>query len=624
MNRYAWWQYTLIVILIALGVIYALPNLYGSNPAIQISLKNGATMPSDFVSIVSNDLKVAHLSVMGAVQSDQSVLIRFEDINEQLKALDYLKATFDQDHYTISPNIAQSTPAWLQAIGAKQMTKGLDLQGGIHFLEQVETDTLISNHTLNDSQAMASQLRDNQIRYTSIHPLNNTAIIISFLDAKAYSNGMNFLQSQFSDYQWDKVKTNTAVPQLKGTLSDAASATLISNAVAQNMAILRERVNELGVSEPVVFQQGVDQISVDLPGIQDAARAKELIGKVATISMYMVDMDHYPYVPSSPNETPIGTTIYQTQSGEPIVLKNQVVLSGGAITSATAQMSQDTATPEVAVTVAGSAQSLFNRLTAQNIGKLMATVLTETQIETKIVDGKPTYSTKQVSKVINYATINSALGNSFVITNLGSQQYAENLALLLRSGAYSAPLVTVQERLVGPSLGKENIYRGELSTVVGTLLVIFFMIVYYRFFGVVASLSLLLNLVLIIAILSFIGATLTLPGIAAIVLTLGMAVDANVLINERIREELRLGVTPQAAISAGYSRAFMTIVDANVTTLIVAVVLVTISSSSVKGFAVNLIIGLLTSMVTAIFFSRALINLIYGRRKYLKKLSIGI
>ena len=624
MNRYAFWQYALIAVLIALGVTYALPNLYGSNPAIQISLKNSQSLPSDFLSSMSKDLSQEHLSVLDITQSDNLVLIRFQDINEQLKALDYLKEKFDQNQYSISPNMAESTPAWLKAIGAKQMTKGLDLQGGIHFLEQVETDVLISKHISDDSTAMASELRENQIRYTGIHPINGTAVLITFQDDKAYRDGKSFLQGQYLDYEWNQVASHSLAPQLKGTLTDAAYNSLVSQAVSQNMAILRERVNELGVSEPVVFQQGLDQISVDLPGIQDAARAKEMIGKVATVTMYMVDMDHYPYVPMPSGETPMGTTLYQTQNGQPILLKNQVVLNGSAITSATAQMGQDTAQPEVAVTVGGSAQSVFNRLTAQNIGKMMATVLTQTQITSKMVNGKETYTTKQVSQVINNATINSALGNNFAITDLESQPYAENLALLLRSGAYSAPLIPVQERLVGPSLGKENIERGQLSTVIGTLLVILFMMLYYRFFGVVASLALLLNLVFIIAILSFIGATLTLPGIAAIVLTLGMAVDANVLINERIREELRLGVTPQAAIKAGYSRAFMTIVDANVSTLIVAIVLVTISSSSVKGFAVNLIIGLLTSMVTAIFFSRALINLTYGRCKHLKKLSIGI
>lgn len=623
MNRYAWWQYVLIVVLIVLGVLYALPNLYGSDPAIQISMKNAADMPAGFATLVKKDLQQEKLPMLSVKQADNSTLIRFTSINEQLKALDYLKASFDPNKYSISPNIAENTPAWLKAIGAKQMTKGLDLQGGIHFLEQVETDVLLKKHVTDDSHAIAMSLREDQVRYTGIHPVNGNAILITFLDEKAYSDGKSYLESQYPTYIWSKVNGNAAMPQIKGKLSDAAYADLVSKAVKQNMAILRTRVNELGVSEPVVVQQGLNQISVDLPGIQDAARAKELIGKVATVTMYMVDMDHYPYVPSASGDTPFGTTAYKTDQGQPILLKNQVVLNGSAITSAMPQTGQD-GRPEVAVTVGGSAQSMFNRLTAQNIGKLMATVLTTTQLDRKMVNGKPKVVTKQVSKVINYATIQSALGNQFVITGLQSTGYANNLALLLRSGAYSAPLIPVQERLVGPSMGKENIYRGKLSTVVGTLLVILFMMIYYRYFGVVASFALIMNLIFIIAILSFIGATLTLPGIAAIVLTLGMAVDANVLINERIREELRLGVTPQAAINAGYGRAFMTIVDANVTTLIVAVVLVTISSSSVKGFAVNLIIGLLTSMVTAIFFTRALVNLTYGRRKHIKKLSIGI
>jgi len=623
MNRYAWWQYTLIILLIILGVLYALPNLYGSNPAIQISMKNAVTMPANFSTLIAKDLKQEKLSVINVKRDGDSILIRFDDINDQLKALDYFKAAFDMNKYSISPNIAASTPAWLQAIGAKQMTKGLDLQGGIHFLEQVETDVLVKKHVTDDSHSIASALRVDKVRYTGIRAVKGNSILITFLDNKAYAAGKDFLESQFNSYTWSKVENGSAMPQIKGVLTSQAYATLVSNAVKQNMAILRTRVNELGVSEPVVVQQGVNQISVDLPGIQDAARAKELIGKVATITMYMNDQDHDAYTVSQSGNVPIGTTLYKNEQGQPVLLKNQVVLAGSSITSATAQTGQD-GYPEVAVSVGGSAQSMFNRLTAANIGKLMATVYTQTQLERKMVNGKPVVTTKQVSKVINNATINSALGNSFVITHLPTQQYAENLALLLRSGAYSAPLIPVQERLVGPSMGKQNIYRGKLSTIVGTLLVILFMMFYYRFFGVVASFALIMNLIFIIAILSFIGATLTLPGIAAIVLTLGMAVDANVLINERIREELRLGVTPQAAINAGYGRAFMTIVDANVTTLIVAVVLVTISSSSVKGFAVNLIIGLLTSMITAIFFTRALINLTYGRRKNIKKLSIGI
>lgn len=622
MNRYAWWQYTLIIILIILGVLYALPNLYGSNPAIQISMKNGVAMSAGLSTQVAKDLKQDQIPALNIKQKDGSVVIRFSDINDQLKALDYLKASLNPNQYSISPNIAASTPAWLTAIGAKQMTKGLDLQGGIHFLEQVETDVLVKKHVTDDSHAIATDLRENHIRYTGIRAVKGNSILITFLNDQALSDGESYLRSNYYSYMWTKVKGSSAMPQLRGQLTNQAYATLVSNAVKQNMAILRTRVNELGVSEPVVVQQGLNQISVDLPGIQDAARAKELIGKVATVNMYITDMDQFPYQGSASN-APIGKTVYTGKNGVKYLLNNQVILKGSDITSATAQTGQD-GRPEVAVTVAGGAQSMFNRLTAQNINHYMATVLTQTQLQRKIVNGKAKVTTHQVSRVINNAVIQSALGNQFVIQGLESPEYAENLALLLRSGAYSAPLVPVQERLVGPSMGKENIARGKLSTIVGTLLVIIFMILYYRFFGVVASFALVMNLVFIIAILSFIGATLTLPGIAAIVLTLGMAVDANVLINERIREELRGGVTPQAAINAGYGRAFMTIVDANVTTLIVAVVLVTISSSSVKGFAVNLIIGLLTSMVTAIFFTRAIINLVYGRRRSIKKLSIGI
>jgi len=393
-------------------------------------------------------------------------------------------------------------------------------------------------------------------------------------------------------------------------------------AIDQNLFILRKRVNELGVGEPVIQQQGADHISVDLPGIQDSAQAKDIIGKVATIQLQLVDMQADAAAAVKTGVTPIGDTLYQTDNG-PILLKTQAILTGTSIISASSIIG-DNGKPAVSVRVSGSEVPGFNKVTGDNVNKLMAVVYIETNTVKSMENGKIVSRQKQVAKVINVANIEEALGNSFQITNLESAQYAQNLSLLLRSGAYPAPVSFVEERVVGPSLGKENIQMGVRSTEIGSLLVIAFMAFYYAMFGLIADVALLLNIVFIVAILSLLGATLTLPSIAGIVLTVGMAVDANVLINERIREELRNGMSAQAAIAAGYARAFSTIVDANVSTLIVAVVLLALGTGPVQGFAVTLIIGLLTSMITAIFFTRAIVNLTYGRRINIKKLSIGM
>ncbi len=620
MNRYPLWRYILIVVLIIVGVLYALPNIYGSNPAIQISPKNAAALSDQVLPNVEQTLKQQNLLYMSAVQNKNNILIRFDDTSTQLKAQDVLRALLG-DKFSVAPNIAPRTPHWLQAIGAKQMRKGLDLQGGIHFLMAVDTNALLKQQQNSDLHSIGSALREKGVRYSGLAGLGKKGIRIDFRSEAAMNDGLALLNKNFPSYLW-KSSDDDSIFNISGQLTQPALVKLQKYAVDQNMQILRNRVNALGVSEPIVVRQGSNNISVDLPGIQDSARAKELLGKTATIELHMVDVQHDAEKVAQGGPVPFGSKLYRDEDGQPILLKAQTVLKGQSIVSASAQIGEN-GKPIVAIRLGGSGVTLFNRITSQNIGKPMATVMVETKIDSKLINGKVVNKAVQVEKVINTAVIQSALGNSFQIENLQSQGYSRNLALLLRSGAYTAPVAIVQERIVGPSLGKENIKKGEVSTFVGTLLIVLFMAIYYRVFGLVADVALILNLVFIVAILSIIGATLTLPGIAAIVLTLGMAVDANVLINERIREELRLGMSPQAAIAAGYGCAFMTIVDSNVTTLIVAVVLVTISSSSVKGFAVNLIIGLLTSMVTAIFFTRAIVNLTYGNRN-VKKLSIGI
>lgn len=620
MNRYPLWRYIVIVLLIVVGVIYALPNLYGSNPAIQVSPKNSQALSAKVAPEIAAALKQQKLHYVSIKEQGNVLQIRFDDTSDQLKAQDVLKAVLGKK-YVIAPNIAPKTPKWLLDLGAKQMRKGLDLQGGIHFLLSVDTSALVKQQQMSDMHSIGSELRDQNIRYSGLFSRGKQGIQIDFRSASVMEQALSIIRERFPSYAWTE-HTQGSDNYLQGVLTQAALIKMEKYAVDQNMTILRNRVNELGVSEPVVVQQGATDISVDLPGIQDSARAKEMIGKVATIQLQLVDLQHDAALAKRTGVVPFGSQLYMFD-GQPILLKSRVILHGSSIVHASAQIGED-GRPEVSVRLGGSGETLFNRITAENVGKPLATILSETQVQNHLVNGKLEKTTKQIKKIINVATIQSALGNNFSINNLDSMEYARNLALLLRSGAYSAPVDFVQERLVGPSLGKANIAKGKLSTIVGTLLVVLFMAFYYRGFGLIADFALLMNLVFIVAILSIIGATLTLPGIAAIVLTLGMAVDANVLINERIREELRLGMSPQAAINAGYGRAFMTIVDSNVTTLIVAVVLVSISSSSVKGFAVNLIIGLLTSMVTSMFFTRAIVNLVYGRRTHIKKLSIGI
>lgn len=619
MNQYSTWRYVFLVILIVLGIVYALPNLYGEDPAVQISNKNGMVIDNQVVTQLEQSLNDQHIAYLSAQLEGKSLLIRFKDTESQLRAQDIVQATVGSD-YSVALNLAPKTPAWLQAIGAEPMKLGLDLRGGIHFLLNVDVDAMLSTRESSDVHGMGQALRDEKIRYTRIHEEGSRGILIYFSDLQARDQAKSLLRNRFPEYTYSDAKFD-AGPAIQAVISPQELAQLETYAVEQNIATLRNRVNELGIAEPVIQRQGATQISVDLPGIQDTARAKDIIGKVATVRLQLVDIEHDAQAAKQNRTVPFGDTLYEYEN-QPILLKNSVVLSGTSIINASATTCED-GRACVQVRIGGSGQSSFNQITAENIGKPMSVIYVETQSDKKMVNNKVVTSHHQIETVINVATIQSALGNNFQITGLDSLQYAQNLALLLRSGAYSAPVDFVQERVVGPSLGKENIRMGVMSTLMGSLAVILFMALYYRIFGLFANMALILNVVFIVAILSVLGATLTLPAIAGIVLTVGMAVDANVLINERIREELRNGLSPQASIYAGYERAFSTIVDANVSTLIVAVVLFALGSGSVQGFAVTLIIGLLTSMVTAIFFTRAIVNLTYGRRQ-IKTLSIGI
>lgn len=618
MNQYPLWRYILIFVIILLGLIYAAPNLYGEDPAIQITPKNASTIPNDIPQKISTGLRNQHVDYLSLKKEEGiNLLIRFRDTEDQLKAQDIIQAIVGPD-YSVALNLAPKTPRWLQFFNAQPMKLGLDLRGGIHFLLEVDVNAMLKERFSSDIHSMATELRNAMIRYSGISSSPQNGIIIQFRDQKSIDDALSILKKNFPDYQFRRVETGYAI---QGAMSPTALTSLSQDAVSQNITILRNRVNELGVAEPVIQQQGKDKISVDLPGIQDTARAKDMIGKVATIRLQLVDIEHDAAQAAQTGIVPFGSTLYKFED-RPILLKNQVVLYGTSILNAATIMGED-GRPAVSVRAGGPGVAYFHKVTAENVGKPLSVVYVETQTIRQMVDGKLVTKHQQNERIINVATIQSALGNQFQITGLESNQYAKNLSLLLRSGAYSAPVSFVQERLVGPSLGKENIRLGVLSTEVAGLLVIIFMAIYYRIFGLIADVALVLNVVLIIAVMSLLGFTLTLPGIAGIVLTMGMAVDANVLINERIREELRNGFTPQAAIHAGYERAFATIVDANVSTLIVALVLFALGTGTVQSFAVTLTIGLLISMVTAIFFTRAMVNLIYGRKRQ-ARLSIGI
>jgi len=618
MNRYPLWKNILLCVIVLLGMIYASPNLYGEDASVQISGKHGALVDSAVLTEVENVLAEQKLIYKSASLDKQNILVRFNDTDTQLKASDYIKATLGDD-YTVALSLAPATPAWLTAIGATPMKLGLDLRGGVHFLLNVDVDSVISHRQQGVITNITANLRDKRIRYSNIVLQNDNSILLTFRETDQKDAALSYLRGEFPDL----TVTDTSVGNvfsLSAALNQMGLQKVRENTLDQTMTTLRNRVNELGVSEAIVQQQGNDRVSVDLPGIQDTAHAKDILGGTATVEFRMVDTAHDGRTAVG-GFAPPGSTVFE-YNGQPVLLKNQVLLTGSSITDASSSF-DDSGRPSVNIHLGGGGEGLFNRTTAQNIGNPMATVYIETTFDTQMVNGKPTKVPKKTEKIINIATIQSALGNNFQVTGLSSSRESQNLALLLRAGALPAAINYEEERTVGPTLGQENIHKGVLSIEVAMAIIIIFMALYYQVFGVIADIGLLLNLVLLVSLLSLLGMTLTLPGMAGIVLTVGLAVDANVLIFERIREELRNGVTPQASIFHGYERAFVTIVDANVTTLIVAMVLFGIGTDAVKGFAVTLTLGVLTSMITGIMFTRAMVNAIYGSRT-VQKLSIGI
>lgn len=616
-NKYPLWKNLVLIAIALIGLVYSIPNLYSEDPAVQISSQTPADM-DQLAQQVRTLLDEAKIPYHAITTINDNIEVRFGSPDVQLLARDLIKNGIEPQ-YTVALNLAAATPRWFGRIAAEPMKQGLDLRGGVHFLLEVDVESVIGRRFEGLMKAIGQDLREAGIRYSGIRYIADKAIDIRFRSAEIMNNAYLEMKEKFPNLVLTKSNVSSSIA---ANLPPSELNTIRQNTIEQTMTILRNRVNELGIGEAVVQQQGARRIGVDLPGIQDAARAKQILGGTATLQFYLVDQDHDPQVAKQTGVVPLNSKLYN-MDGQPILLKRQVVLSGDSITSAVSSFDQQTGTPAVQIQLGGGGEGLFTRITRENIGKRMAIVYVDTKTSTQTVNGVEQRVSHREERVISAPVIQSALGNSFQITGLADSKEASNLALLLRAGALPATIYPVEERTVGPSLGKENIHRGLVSLEVGMGLILVLMLVYYRFFGLVADIALFLNLILLSALMSIIGATLTLPGIAGFVLTVGMAVDANVLIYERIREELRHGLSPQAAIYAGYDRAFSTIIDANVTTLIVGIILFAIGTGPVRGFAVILCLGLLTSMLTSITYTRAIVNWYYGRPG-VKKLSIGI
>ncbi|CAG9001689.1 MAG: Protein translocase subunit SecD [Candidatus Celerinatantimonas neptuna] len=609
----------MVALVIAIGVLYALPNIYGDDPAIQITASRGHKVTLANVDEVRNYLKKEHIDTKAVSLGHDQMLIRLRHSSDQLKTRDLVKGLLG-DNYIVALNLAPATPTWLKDLGGEPLKLGLDLRGGVHFLMEVDMQAAIKKARVQMLENFRSDLRDQNIRYAGARIEPKQGVVVWFRDKDTRSKAESYLSSRYrSEYQFQEQEDNGR-PVLIATMTEKQLQQTRQYALQQNITIIRNRVNELGVAQPVVQRQGSDQIVVELPGIQDTARAKEILGATATLEFRMVNNNVDPQALTQ-GQVPPGSELYYRSNGQPIALYKQVVLTGDHIVGAKAAFDQYNQ-PQVNIDLDSQGGSRMAAFTRDNVGKPMATLFIEYK-PTHKKDAKGKTIFKRHAEVINVATIQSRLGRSFRITGLSDPGEAKNLALLLRAGALIAPIQIVEERTIGPSLGQENIDRGIEAIAVGLIALLVFMPLYYRKFGMVANLALVCNVVMIIGIMSLIpGATLTLPGMAGIVLTVGMAVDANVLIFERIREELRDGRSPQQAIYYGYSNALSSIADSNITTLLTSIILFAVGTGAVKGFAVTLAIGIATSMFTAIIGTRALVNLLWGGKKRLSKLSV--
>lgn len=618
MNQYPLWKNLLVVIVLLVGGLYALPNVYDQDPSIEVTASRDNVVDQALHDQVKVQLDAAGIDYKKLELLEDKLRIRFRTPDEQLRGQESLVRILP-DGYTQALTLLPDLPGWLVEIGAEPMYLGLDLRGGIHVLIDVDMDAAIRQAQERYTSDVRAFLRTQKIRYITVRQTAD-GVEVKFNDVALRDQAEDELGNEFRELTLQTADEEGAYLIRLG-LSDSEQDAVRKFALDQNITTLRNRVNALGVAEPIIQQQGQRRIVVQLPGAQDPGRLKELLGATATLEYRLVDTEHS-VQDAVEGRVPAGSKLYRERNGSPVLLNKRVIVTGNQITDASSGLDQRSGSPAVFVSLDGQGARRMRNVTTDNVGKPMAVVFIENRIITRMVDGEPVKSKIKVEEVISIANILEPFGRRFQTTGLDSTEEAHDLALLLRSGALAAPIEIIEERTIGPSLGQDNIDQGFRSVMIGLVLVLIFMAVYYRVFGLVANLALVTNLVLIVAVLSILQATLTLPGIAGIVLTVGMAVDANVLIFERIREEVRNGNSPQASIYAGYDKALSTIVDANITTLIAAVVLFAFGTGPIKGFAVTLAIGIVTSMFTAIIGSRAVINLIYGGRKRVTRLAI--
>jgi preprotein translocase subunit SecD len=607
MNRYPLWKYLVIVVALIIGLVYTLPNFFPEAPAVQVS-SSKATIKIDasLLTTVEDALKAASIPFRSAALDATGVKVRFADPDTQIKAKDALQSRLG-DNYIVALNLLSSSPQWLTTIGALPMYLGLDLRGGVHFLLQVDMKAALDKAADRYTSDFRSLLRDRKIQYGGVGR-EGSSVVLRFRDEAERTKARVEIEKGFPDLVLRETDAAGGELRLVAALKPEAQKRIQDGAVQQNITILRNRVNELGVAEPIVQQQGGDRVVVQLPGVQDTARAKDILGRTATLEIRMVNEEPGALEQALAGSVPFGSDLFTERGGTPVLVKRQVVLTGDRINDAQPGFDQRNNEPAVHVNLDGSGGRIFKEITRDNVGKRMAIVLVE----------------KGKAEVITAPVIREEIGGGRVqISGRMSTREAADVALLMRAGALAAPMEIVEERTIGPSLGKENIDKGFNSVKYGFIVLALFMCAYYRLMGLISTVALTVNLLLLVALLSMLQATLTLPGIAAIALTLGMAIDANVLINERIREELRWGATPHAALQAGYERAWGTILDSNVTTLIAGVALLIFGSGPVRGFAVVHCLGIMTSMFSAVVVSRGIVNLVYGSRKKLDKISVG-
>ena len=612
MNRYPVWKFAIIVIALLLGVVYTLPNFFGEAPAVQVSSsKMSAKVDDATLARVAEAIKAANVPAAALTLEGNSIKARFESTEQQLKAKDAIQKALipegTENGYVVALNLLSRSPAWLTSLHAAPMYLGLDLRGGVHFMLQVDMKAALTQKTDSLAGDIRTALREKDVRHGGI-ARNGQSIEIRMRDQAQLNAARRVLTDQFADLQAVDAAEGAEF-KITATIKPEAARRVQEQALKQNITTLHNRINELGVAEPVIQQQGLDRIVVQLPGVQDTAKAKDILGRTATLEVRLVDESSEARSAEQTNGlVPFGSERYLERNGQPVIVKKQVILTGDNLTDAQPGFDNQTQEPVVNLSLDGKGARIFKDVTRENVGKRMAILLFE----------------KGKGEVVTAPVIRTEIGGGRVqISGRMTTSEANDTALLLRAGSLAAPMEIIEERTIGPSLGAENIAKGFNSVTWGFLVIVAFMCIYYMVFGVFSSIALGVNLLLLVAVLSMLQATLTLPGMAAMALALGMAIDSNVLINERVREELRLGASPQAAIHAGYDRAWATILDSNITTLIAGVALLAFGSGPVRGFAVVHCLGILTSMFSAVFFSRGLVNLWYGRQKKLKSVSIG-